>query len=182
MPALLSKEDGPKDVTSSHVVVTMSWEASTTGGGWGAKARAKLIGTNLDNIGILEQNGRPVNYAGLDNLNPEDGVSHTGDTRGKKPETLTLTLAQVPPYITSVLLVATAFQPGESFRNAKNIKVKISADQEYVVQPSIVGHDNFIGVAKLTRTGTGWSLSVVDQPRSYEQGNRDALVHAAQGM
>lgn len=182
MPALLTKEDGPITVSSTHVIVTMSWEASTTGGGFGAKMRAKVRGTNLDNIGILMQGARPVNYAGIDNLSPEDGVSHTGDTRGKKPETLTLTLGQIPAHVTSVLLTATAFQVGESFRNARNIKVKISADQEYVIQPSIIGHDNFIGVAKLTRVSGGWQLSVVDEHRSYAQGDRDALVLAAMGM
>lgn len=182
MPALLTKDDAPVSVTASHVIVTMSWEASTSDGGWRGKV-AKFRGTNLDNVGILVQRGgRPVNYAGLDNLNPEDGVSHTGDTRGKKPETLTLTLAQIPEYIEAVLLVATAYQPGESFRNAKNVKVKISADQEYMVQPSIVGHDNFLAVARLTRVSGGWQLSVVDEPRSYAQGDRDALVLAATGM
>lgn len=182
MPALLTKEDAPVVVTSTHVIVTMSWEASTSAGSRWDKAKAKLRGTNLDNIGVIMQGGRPVNYAGLDNLNPEDGVSHTGDTRGKKPETLTLTLGKIPEYVSAVLLVATAFQPGESFRSAKNIKVKISADQEYMVQPSIIGHDNFVGVAKLTRTAGGWQLSVIDEPRSYAQGDRDALVLAAMGM
>lgn len=181
MPALLTKDDAPVNVTSSHVVVTMNWEASTSDGGWRGKV-AKFRGTNLDNIGILMQRDRPVNYAGLDNLNPEEGVSHTGDTRGKKPETLTLTLGQVPEYISAVLIVAAAHQPGESFRNAKNVKVKISADQEYMVQPSIIGSDNFLAVARLTRAGTGWQLSVVDEHRSYAQGDRDALVRAAMGM
>lgn len=181
MPALLTKEDGPVSVTAPHVIVTMSWEASTSDGGWRGKV-AKLRGTNLDNVGILLQGTRPVNYAGLDNLTPEDGVSHTGDTRGKKPETLTLTLAKIPEYITAVLITAVAHQPGESFRNAKNVKVKISADQEYMVQPSIVGHDNFLAVARLTRTGTGWQLSVVDEHRSYRQGDRDELVSSAMGM
>lgn len=181
MPALLTKDDAPVNVTSTHVIVTMSWEASTSDGGWRGKV-AKFRGTNLDNVGILMQRDRPVNYAGLDNLNPEEGVSHTGDTRGKKPETLTLTLGQVPEYISAVLITAVAHQAGESFRNAKNVKVKISADQEYMVQPSIVGHDNFLAVARLTRTPGGWQLSVVDEHRSYTQGDRDALVLAAMGM
>lgn len=181
MPALLTKEDAPVLVTATHVIVTMSWEASTSDGGWRGKV-AKLRGTNLDNVGILMQGPRPVNYAGLDNLNPEEGVAHTGDTRGKKPETLTLTLGKIPAYITSVLITAVAHQSGESFRNAKNVKVKISADQEYMVQPSIIGHDNFYAVAKLTRVDGGWQLSVVDEARSYTQGDRDQLVLAAMGM
>lgn len=182
MPALLTKEDGPVSVTASHVIVTMSWEASTSDGGWRGKV-AKFRGTNLDNVGILVQGVRPVNYAGLDNLTPERGVDHSGDDKkGKRPETLTLTLADIPAHITEVLLSVAAFQPGESFRNAKNVKVKISADQEYMVQPSIVGHDNFLAVARLTRTGTGWQLSVVDEHRSYRQGDRDELVSSAMGM
>lgn len=178
----LLKEDGPVDITTNVVTVTGSWEASTGGAG-GLRGKLKqLKGVNLDNIGIVMQGARPVNYAGLDNLSPEEGITHSGDTRGKRPETLTVDLRKVPREITSVLLVMTAFQPGNSFRDARNVRVTVSADEEYVIRPSITGHANFIGVAKLARTATGWSLAVVDQDRQYAQGDRDQLVNAAIGM
>lgn len=181
MPSLL-KEDGAVTITTRRVSVVGSWEASTGGSG-GLRGKLKqLKGVNLDNIGIVMQGARPVNYAGLDNLNPEEGISHSGDTRGKRPETLTVDLEKVPREITAVLLVMTAFQPGNSFRDARNVRVTVQADEDYTIRPSIVGTSNFIGVAKLERAGVGWTLSVVDEDRSYAQGNRDQLVAAATGM
>lgn len=181
MPSLL-KEDGPQRITVRRVTVTGTWESSTGGSG-GLRGKLKqLKGVNLDNLGIVMQGRRPVNYAGLDNLNPEEGVSHSGDTRGKKPETLTLELEKIPREITSVLLVMTAFQPGNTFRDARNVRVTVQADEDYAIRPSIIGHDNFIGVAKIYREGTDWYLTVVDETRHYAQGDRDQLVNAAMGM
>jgi tellurium resistance protein TerZ len=183
MSHLLTKEGGPVTVTSRFVAVTLTWETSTGGQGGMSGAFKKFKGVNLDNVGILVQGTRPVNYAGLDNLTPEDGVSHSGDDKkGKRPETLTVEPAKVPGHITEVLLSVAAFQPGQSFRNAKNVRVTIKADEDYVIQPSLVGHANFIGAAKLVRAGAGWQLVVVDEHRQIAQGDRDSLVLAAQGM
>ena len=182
MPSLL-KEDGPVKVTARRVTVVGTWETSTGGdSGWRGKIK-KFKGVNLDNVGIVVQGARPVNYAGLDNLNPEDGITHSGDdTKGKQPETLTVTLADVPREITAILFSMAAFQEGTSFRDAKNVRVSVQADEDYTIRPSIVGNANFIGVAKLYREGPDWFLTVVDEARQIAQGNRDALVNAATGM
>lgn len=183
MSHVLTKEGGPVTVTSRFVAVTLTWDASTGGdSGWRGKIK-QFRGVNLDNIGVLVQGDRPVNYAGLDNLTPERGVDHSGDDKkGKRPETLTLTLADIPDHITSVLLSVAAFQPGQSFRDARNVKLTIKADKDYVIQPSLVGHSNFIGAAKIERVPGGWHLVVVDEHRQIAQGDRDSLVLAAQGM
>jgi tellurium resistance protein TerZ len=178
----LRKEDGPVTINAQRVSVVGSWESSTGGAG-GLRGKLKQFrGVNLDNLGIIMQGTRPVNYAGLDNLTPEDGITHSGDTRGKRPETLEVDLDKVPQEITAVLLAMVAHQPGNSFRDARNVRVTVKADEEYVIRPSIVGRSNFVGVAKLYRSGAGWALAVVDQDRTYPQGDRDALVGAATGM
>ncbi len=179
----LIKEDGPQKVTARRVTVVGTWETSTGGdAGWRGKVK-KFKGVNLDNVGILMQRDRPVNYAGLDNLNPEPGVDHSGDDKkGKNPETLTVTLADVPREINAILFSMAAFQEGQSFRDAKNVRVTIEGDETYTIRPSIVGNANYIGVAKLYRDGLDWYLVVVDESRQIAQGNRDALVSAATGM
>jgi stress response protein SCP2 len=182
MPSL-TKDDAPVLVTSRTVTVIGTWETSTGGdSGWRGKIK-NFKGVNLDNVGIVVEGATPVNYAGLDNLNPETGISHSGDDKkGKRPETLTLELDKIPQEITAVVFSMAAFQSGQSFRDAKNVRVVVQADVDYTIRPSITGHHNFIGVAKLTRVSGGWQLKVVNESRQIAQGDRDSLVNAALGM
>lgn len=196
MPAItLTKENGPADLTGvTHLDMGLAWDTSTGGSGGIVGKLKQRLGSDLDAIGILMQGDKPVQYVGLDNLDPcENGsILHSGDeTRGNASgddETVTMRFADVPQDITAVLLVATAYKLGSDMKRAKNIKVTLydstggSKDAVAVIKPSLLSTKNVMAIARVDRRTDGagaWSLSVVDGEYSIKQGEMDQLLKGA---
>ena len=198
MPITLSKADGDNPIDGLvRLAAGISWDttAGMTGGLWG-KVKQKL-GTDLDLIAILTSGGEPVRYAGLDVLDPAQNgsVTHSGDNQTGHGEgddetvTLDFTRLNGTP-VDGVLFIAAAFKKGSSLEAAANVSLKIytqgagEAGLEQVVDiwPSLRQRGNAVALAKVHRQGDNWFLTVVNEPVTIKQGDRNSLLNAAMGM
>lgn len=195
--ATLTKADGIVPMEGvRRMAVGASWDTTAgTSGGLLGKVR-KAAGTDLDALAILMQGPNPVRFAGLDILDPckNGSVVHSGDNRTGKgegdDETIDVNFDAVPGNVDGMLFTAAAFKKYSSFENAANISFKvytqgIAEDRLSIaadIWPSLLGNFNAIGVAKAVRTGTFWSIQVVDKPGKIIQGDRNSLLRFAMGF
>ncbi|WP_112469261.1 TerD family protein [Streptomyces triticisoli] len=189
---MLTKEDGPADLDGvTHMSIGVSWDptAGASGGVLG-KLRRKA-GTDLDLIAIAMQGSEPVRLAGLDSLDPMGNGSlvHSGDNQtghgDGDDETVTVEFARIPPHITSIVFVASAFKKNSSFQKARNISFKVydatggSSQQVAEIWPSMLTQDNGCAVAKAVRVGGSWKLQVINETGKIKQGDEHALMRFA---
>ncbi|MFE9168614.1 TerD family protein [Streptomyces kebangsaanensis] len=189
---MLTKEDGPADLDGvTHMSIGVSWDptAGASGGVLG-KLRHKA-GTDLDLIAIAMQGGEPVRLAGLDSLDPMGNGSllHSGDNQtghgDGDDETVTVEFARIPPHITSIVFIASAFKKNSSFQKARNISFKVydatggSSQQVAEIWPSLLTQDNGCAVAKAVRAGGSWKLQVINETGKIKQGDEHALMRFA---
>jgi stress response protein SCP2 len=189
---MLTKEDGPADLDGvTHMSIGVSWDptAGASGGVLG-KLRRKA-GTDLDLIAIAMQGSEPVRLAGLDSLDPMGNGSlvHSGDNQtghgDGDDETVTVEFARIPPHITSIVFVASAFKKNSSFQKARNISFKVydatggSSQQVAEIWPSMPTQDNGCAVAKAVRVGGSWKLQVINETGKIKQGDEHALMRFA---
>ncbi|MFR9725952.1 TerD family protein [Streptomyces sp. MS19] len=190
----LTKDDEPADLDGiTHMSIGVSWDptAGSSGGVLG-KVRRKM-GTDLDLIAIALQGSDPVRLAGLDSLDPlgNGALLHTGDNqtgRGEgDDETVTVEFGRIPPNITSVVFVASAFKRGSSFQKARNVSFKVydatggSTQQVADIWPSLMTSDNSCAIAKAFRVGSSWKLQVLNQTGKTKQGDELSLMRFAAG-
>jgi stress response protein SCP2 len=191
----LSKADGAAEMTGiSKLEIGASWD--TTGGGnsgvFGKLMRS--IGTDLDLVGIImNRDGEPVRFAGIDQLDPlgDGSILHSGDNQTGKgsgdDETITLHLDKISGNVQSVVLVATAFKRGSSLDRAANVSFKVydssngSKDQVADIWPSLLSKDNACAVAKAYRGESGWELTVLNIMGKVAQGDRQSLMRFGMG-
>lgn len=188
----LAKEDGAADLAGvTNMAIGVSWDptSGTDGGalGWARRKR----GVDLDLIAILMQGDEPVRFAGLDSLDPlsNSAVAHSGDDQtgaaSGDDETVTVTFANVPTAITSIVFVAAAFKKGSSFEKANNISFKVydltggTSSQVADIWPSLLGSDNANAVARAFRNGATWQLEVLNRKGKIKQGDKQALLRFA---
>ena len=192
MPTL-TKGDGANDLTGVTILgMGLSWD--TTGGSAGGLlgyAKRKR-GVDLDAFGILLDNdGQPVRYVGLDVTDAlDDGsVTSTGDNQTGKgdgdDEFIRMELNRIPSHVSAVLITIAAFKKGTSFDKAAKVSCKVydgtggSMDVVADIWPSLLGTGNAIAVAKAVRAGTSWTLEVVNTRGNVEQGSIQALLRFA---
>ncbi|WP_052852842.1 TerD family protein [Streptomyces avicenniae] len=188
----LTKDDEPADLDGiTHMSIGVSWDptAGSSGGVLG-KVRRKM-GTDLDLIAIALQGSDPVRLAGLDSLDPlgNGALLHTGDNqtgRGEgDDETVTVEFGRIPPNITAIAFVASAFKRGSSFQKARNVSFKVydatGGDIQQVadIWPSLMTNDNSCAIAKAFRAGNSWKLQVVNKTGKVKQGDELSLMRFA---
>lgn len=193
MPITLTKDTEPADLTGiTHLAIGASWDASSgSSGGLLGKLRKK-VGTDLDLIAIAMRGKEPVRLAGLDSQDPmgNGSVYHSGDNQTGHgegdDETVTITFANVPSPVTSIVIIATAFKKGSSFANARNVSFKVydktggEATLVADIWPSLLGKDNAVVVAKAVRQGNGsWALEVPEVSGKISQGDDQSLMRFA---
>lgn len=188
----LSKETGPAELTGiTKLELGASWD-TTSGGKPGVFGTFfRKIGTDLDLVAVLLNNGVPVRFAGIDQLNPlgDHSIVHSGDNQTGHgegdDETLTLELDRISPNVTSIVFVALAFKHGSSLDRAANVSFKVydssgdSKQQVADIWPSLLTRDNACAVAKVTRVGGAWALEVVNVTGKVIQGDRPDLMKFA---
>lgn len=180
----------------AKMAVGASWD-TTAGMSGGFLGRVKKrIGTDLDEIAILMSEGEPVRFAGLDVLDPagNGSVVHSGDNQTGHgegdDETVTVDFASIPAHVDGILFVCAAFKVGSSLEKAANVSFKVytqgvgESALELVadIWPSLMISGNAVGVAKASRTATGWTMQVINKPGSIKQGDRTSLLRFALGM
>ncbi|GAA4881408.1 TerD family protein [Kitasatospora terrestris] len=188
----LTKDDGPADLDGvTHLSIGVSWDPTAgSSGGLLGKLRQKT-GTDLDLIAVAMHGSEPVRLAGLDSLDPMGNGSlvHSGDNQtghgDGDDETVTVTLAQIPAHITSIVFIAAAYKKRSAFQNARNISFKVydatggSSQQVADIWPSMLTDDNGCAVAKAVRVGTGWKLQVINETGKIKQGDEKDLMRFA---
>lgn len=198
MTITLSKADGAVPIDGlAKMAVGASWD-TTAGMSGGLMGKLKRhLGTDLDAIVILvDLDGNPVRYAGVDVLDPvqNGAVVHSGDNQTGKgeadDETITVDFSKIPPHIGSMVFVAAAFKVGSKLENAANVSFKVytqgveenKLEQVADIWPSLMQTGNAVGVAKAVRTASGWNLEVLNTPGTIRQGDRTSLLRFALGM
>lgn len=188
----LNKDDEPADLGGvTHLSIGVSWDPTAgSSGGLIGKIRQKT-GTDLDLIAIAMAGAEPVRLAGLDSLDPfgNSSLVHSGDNqtgRGEgDDETVTVVLDRVPPTITSIVFIAAAFKKRSSFQSARNVSFKVydatggTTEQVADIWPSLLSTDNGCAVAKATREGGTWKLTVINETGKIKQGDEQALMRFA---
>ena len=192
MPTL-TKGDGPNDLRGVTTLgLGLSWDA-TGGAAGGLLGRAKRKrGVDLDAFGILLDNdGQPVRYVGLDVTDAMDdgSVTSTGDNQTGKgdgdDEFIRMELNRIPGHISAVLITIAAFKKGSSFDKAAKVSCKVydgtggTMDVVADIWPSLLGTGNAIAVAKAVRAGNAWTLEVINARGNVEQGSIQALLRFA---
>ena len=192
MPTL-TKGDGANDLTGVTTLgMGLSWDA-TGGASGGILGHAKRKrGVDLDAFGILLDNdGQPVRYVGLDITDAlDDGsVTSTGDNQTGKgsgdDELIRMELNRIPSNISAVLITIAAFKKGTSFEKAAKVSCKVydgtggTMDVVADIWPSLLGNGNAIAVAKALRAGTSWALEVVNARGNVDQGSIQSLLRFA---
>lgn len=195
MVMTLTKDMGPADLDGvTHLKVGLAWDTSTGGSGGFIGRLKQRVGSDLDLIAVLMAGSKPVQYVGLDNLDPENGsIVHSGDeakgVASGDDEAVTVDFARLPSHITSVLFVAAAYKLGSDMKRAKNIKATVydgtggSMDAVAVIQPSLLSTKNVLALARVDRDESGaFKLNVVDGEYTAKQGEMTELLKGAVNM
>lgn len=176
----------------SNLVVGIGWDKSTQQKGKFLGGFNKKKGVDLDLVVVAMQGPDPVRYVGLDNVDPLRGtVVHSGDNQTGEgegdDETVVAHLDRVPPQVTSLVYVATAFKKGTDFSKADNVEFNVydasdgRADIVASYWPSLLGGNNAVAVAKVVRKGEGWDLVVLNEPGNIRQGDFNSILTFAIG-
>lgn len=160
-----------------HVRFGASWDPSARGKTGLLGKNSKKGGLDIDLIGVLMQDDKPLKYVGLENLNPlKDGsVVHSGDNRSGAgegdDETITIDLLRIPPQYTSMVFVAAVFKGSKSglfgsmasvtgdkgFQGADNVEFSIytkesnGSEDKNTIMPPLTSTQNACLIAKIER-------------------------------
>jgi len=190
----LRKGDDPADLAGvTKMAVGVSWDR-TAGASRGPLGKLKRqVGTDLDLVCVVMQNGEPVRYAGLDSLDPlqNGSVIHTGDNQTGKgdgdDEAVIVDFEKIQSNVDGLVFIAAAFKKGSDFAKAANVSMKIydSSDGKPDVVadywPSLVATGNACAIAKATRVGNTWQLTVLNEMGRVTIGDTRALMRFAAG-
>lgn len=206
IPTLTKQNAGvndPADVSNiTKLRVGVSWDASSRGKGGLMGKLSRRAGADLDLLAIVvDPNGNPVRFAGLDNLDPlKDGtLRHSGDNQTGKgegdDETVDADLLTMRGNVQSIIFAVAAFKDGgasrafgdQGFGGAENVEFSVydvSDGQPGKVAemwPSLLGTENCCLVAKATRGPAGWTLAVLEKMVRITPGDRNSILRAAMG-
>lgn len=194
----------PADVSNiTKLRVGVSWDVSSRGKGGLMGKLSRRAGADLDLLAIVvDRNGTPVRFAGLDNLNPMgDGtLVHSGDnTTGKgdgDDETVDADLLTMRSNVQSIIFAVAAFKSGgaakafgdQGFGGAQNVEFSVydasdgSPSKVAENWPSLLGTENCCLIAKASRVPHGWSLAVLEKMVHITPGDRNSILAAAMGV
>jgi tellurium resistance protein TerZ len=166
----LTKRDGG---TLSHATLGLGWDARVVekrGLFGGVKKTQQNI--DLDASALLCSGGTVQEIVYWGHLASDDGtVRHLGDNLTGEgdgdDETIQVVLNGLPPAIDAVYLVVNSYS-GETFSEIDNAFVRVldpaAGDAELVrYELSEAGPHTAMIMAKLTRSGTGWTITALGQ-------------------
>jgi tellurium resistance protein TerZ len=163
----------------SQVRMGLGWDAMKKKGLFGG---LKEVSVDLDASALLlsaERQVLEIVYYG--NLRSKDGsLMHTGDNLTGKgdgdDESIMVDLPKVPPAVAHIIFVVNSFS-GQNFSQIENATARVvdSADRDRELvryQLSGSGTHTAIVMARLSRSGTGWTFTAIGTPgnaRTAEQ-------------
>lgn len=179
----------------------LGWDASAEDGslkGRGRKLFKRATGeandSDADALAVAYTRGKPIAFAGLDQLDPWHGregagsMTSEGDaTTGNEAaegddETLTVRLALVPQRVDKILVTCGAFKKGSDQKKIRNMIATIynSTDGQKTpmafVEPSLLRPKHMMAIGVLERDGGTWYFRALDESFDIQQGEMDSLL------
>ena len=155
----------------SQVRMGLGWDAMKKKGMFGGM---KEVSVDLDASALLlsaERQVLEIVYYG--NLRSRDGsLMHTGDNLTGKgegdDESIMVDLPRVPPAVAHIIFVVNSFS-GQNFSQIENATARVvdSADRDKELvryELSGSGTHTAIVMARLSRSGTGWTFTAIGTP------------------
>lgn len=182
---------------SGRIRVGAAWDTSARGHGGIMGRLSRKAGADLDAVAVLFMDGQPVRMAGIGNNDPmkNGSVVHSGDNQTGAgegdDESIDVDLSKVDLDIDKIVFMVAAFKSvnkkmgDQGFLGAENVEVSVydadvtPAQKEFRILPSMLGRENCIIVATLTRSGGGWVMARSDARVHVEHGNTQRLLMAA---
>jgi tellurium resistance protein TerZ len=165
----LEKADGS---ALTKVILGLGWDAASRKGLFGKVSSGEI---DLDASAILlDGNKRVVDTVSFSQLRSKDGsIVHTGDNLtgagDGDDEQIEVDLTLVSAEIQNIVLVVTSYQ-GQTFDKVENVFARV-VDNSSQARTEVVRYDlRDLGsrtgsvVAKLTRSGSGWTMTALGTP------------------
>jgi tellurium resistance protein TerZ len=165
----LKKVDGS---ALTKVILGLGWDAASRKGLFGKVSSGEI---DLDASAILlDRNKRVVDTVSFSQLRSKDGsIVHTGDNLtgagDGDDEQIEVDLTKVNAEIENIVLVVTSYQ-GQTFDKVENVFARVvdnsGHDRTEVVRYDLrdLGSKTGSVVAKLTRSGSGWTMTALGTP------------------
>jgi tellurium resistance protein TerZ len=148
--------------------------------GWDAMKKKGLFGTRSQSIDLdasallFDAGGQLVDQVWFKQLTSKDGsVHHTGDnTTGAgegDDESIKVDLSQVPGNVTTLVFTVNSFT-GQNFRQIENAFCRLidESNESEIARYELTGSGTHTAqiMAKVTRDGSGWSMTAIGTPTS----------------
>ncbi|MET9081398.1 TerD family protein [Streptomyces sp. NPDC004237] len=182
---MLNMTKGQSEALAGISILRVGVAWKTSGGGQkGLMGRfRRAVGSDLDLAAVALEQGRPKRMCWFDNQDAFDngslitlGDNRTGRAAGDD-ETIVARLNELPASIDTLVFIVSAFKDDVSFATVEGITLNVydggpGGQKLGEYMPDIDTYNNACVMAKATRTGSGWSIDVVNemgQARSREQ-------------
>lgn len=178
--------------------VGVAWDVSTRGQSGIIGRLSRKVGSDLDLVAIaLDENERPVRFAGLDSLDPlgNGSLKHSGDNETGHgegdDETIDVNFGRVPAKVHAIVFMVAAFKKvnkslgDKGFGGARNVTISVydasgaTSEQVADIWPSLLNNGNLCRVAKAFRSGSSWKLTVLDEMGQVAYGDEQDLMRKA---
>lgn len=164
--------DKPGGATLTRVRMGLGWDAAPKKTLFGKRAQE----IDLDASALLfDAGGQLVDQVWFKQLTSKDGsVHHTGDNRTGEgdgdDESIQVDLSRVPATVTTMVFTVNSFT-GQDFSQIENASCRLvdemAGDTEIArYNLSAAGRHTAQIMAKLSRTGAGWSMTALGVPAS----------------
>ncbi|MEU9236045.1 TerD family protein [Streptomyces subrutilus] len=155
----------------SVVRMGLGWQAAPRKG-FLARMTAKEI--DLDASAVLFAGKEPVDVVFFQQLTSKDGsVRHTGDNRvggagqGGDDESILVDLQRVPVHVDQIIFTVNSFT-GQTFAEVANAFCRLidEGNGQELARYTLSGGGKYTAqvMAKVHRSGTGWSMSAIGEP------------------
>ena len=155
----------------SQVRMGLGWDAVKKKGLFGSRAQS----IDLDASALLfDAAGNLVDQVWFQQLRSKDGsVVHTGDNRTGAgegdDESIRVDLSQVPATVATLVFTVNSFT-GQDFSQIENAFCRLvdEAEGTEIARYSLTGSGSHTAqiMAKVSREGTGWSMTAIGSPAS----------------
>jgi tellurium resistance protein TerZ len=163
----------------SRVRMGLGWDAITKRGLFGG---TKQVSVDLDASALLfTAAGQVVDIVYFGQLRSKDGsIQHTGDNRTGAgegdDESILVELAQVPAEVAHIVFVVNSYS-GQNFSQIENAVARAvdsaDGDRELVrYELSGSGSHTAVVMARLSRSGAGWTFTAVGTPGEGRTANQ----------
>lgn len=189
----ITPADGDNPLDNVTVLgVGSSWDKAEAGKRGLFGRVNKALGSDMDLIAFLYQNGKPVKYVGFDNVDPlkdqsifSIGDNKTGAGEGDD-EMITVKLDRLPIVYDKIVFTAGAFKAGSDLDKIANFETTVydgsdgSMGGVATIMPSLLQNGNMMAICTVSRTPSGtWVLRVLDESGNVTQGDLKSLLRWA---